>query len=461
MNPYSFTIKKNTDIRSILRAGFAGVLVIVQLIGYPAGFVHAQTTASAANPETLRSQIDTTAQQIADLEAEMRRLQGTLDVVNNQGQSLERDIKQAQISVQQLATKQRLLEAEIRGLGLAIDQESETIVRLEQSMGSHRTAVAELMQRTYEAEREQNMLWFVLGSDTLAELAGDIDSGIRIRESFRDSVVQLGQTRDAATAAREQLEKKRVELDRTKKELVDQKRILDAAQAERKKLLNTNKAQAAQYQAQIAERARQRAALDAEIRTYESQLAFILDPKQIPLSGSQVLGWPLASVYITQRFGKTVDSRRLYTSGSHSGVDFRAAVGTPVYAVADGVVEGVGDTDATCPKTSFGKWVFIRHPNGLATAYGHLSLIKAVSGQQVRRGDLIAYSGATGHVTGPHLHLTVYASHGLNGEDGAGVKTRPSTTCPGRTYTMPLAPTSAYLDPMLYLPAASQSMFKN
>lgn len=158
--------------------------------------------------------------------------------------------------------------------------------------------------------------------------------------------------------------------------------------------------------------------------------------------------------------GKTVDAKRLYVSGSHSGIDFRAAVGTPVYAVADGIVEGVGDTDKTCPRASFGKWVFIRHTNGLSTAYGHLSLIKTTQGQTVKRGDLIAYSGNTGHSTGPHLHLTVYASNGVDGEEGARIAQRPSTGCSGKTYTMPLAPTNAYLDPLVYLPS-SGGIFKD
>jgi murein DD-endopeptidase MepM/ murein hydrolase activator NlpD len=166
-------------------------------------------------------------------------------------------------------------------------------------------------------------------------------------------------------------------------------------------------------------------------------------------------------VLITQRFGKTVDAKRLYVSGSHSGVDFRASVGTPVYAVADGVVEGTGDTDQTCYKASFGKWVFIRHNNGLSTAYGHLSLIKVSEGARVKKGDLIAYSGNTGHSTGPHLHLTVYASYGVDGGEGARVTERPSEACKGAVYRMPLAPTNAYLDPLLYLPSATTSMFKD
>jgi murein DD-endopeptidase MepM/ murein hydrolase activator NlpD len=120
--------------------------------------------------------------------------------------------------------------------------------------------------------------------------------------------------------------------------------------------------------------------------------------------------------------------------------------------VADGTVEGTGDTDKTCSKASFGKWIFIRHNNGLSTAYGHLSMIKVSEGQTVTKGEMIGYSGNTGHSTGPHLHLTVYASNGVNGEEGARVTERPSTGCSGKVYRMPLAPVNSYLDPLLYLP---------
>jgi len=284
---------------------------------------------------------------------------------------------------------------------------------------------------------------------------------VTVQKSLRTHTTEMRDIKTTLEETQKTLASQKIDLQKLSSQLNDQKKIVDAEQAEKNKLLAETKNQESAYQALITERQSRVVQLTAEIFEYESKLKFTLDTTTLPRPGSAPLGWPLADVFITQRFGRTVDAKRLYVSGSHSGADFRAAIGTPVYATADGLVEGTGDTDLTCPRASFGKWVFIRHNNGLSTVSAHLSLIKAIEGQPVKKGDLIGYSGATGHVTGPHLHLTVFASNGINGEEGARVDSKPSISCNGKIYKMPIAPTSAYLDPLLYLPPASPSQFKN
>lgn len=114
----------------------------------------------------------------------------------------------------------------------------------------------------------------------------------------------------------------------------------------------------------------------------------------------------------------------------------------------DGVVMGVGDTDQACKKASYGKWVLIKHNNGLATLYGHLSVINVKAGQTVSAGEQIGLSGATGYVTGPHLHFTVIASDAVKIFGPTEYKSR---TC-GTYMVMPYAPLNAYLNPLNYLP---------
>jgi len=100
---------------------------------------------------------------------------------------------------------------------------------------------------------------------------------------------------------------------------------------------------------------------------------------------------------ITSRFAAIENVR----SGAHTGLDIGAASGTPILAVADGVV-----THAS-PMGSYGNLVTISHGNGIETYYAHCSRILVSVGQQVSSGDKIALVGSTGNSTGPHLHLEV------------------------------------------------------
>jgi murein DD-endopeptidase MepM/ murein hydrolase activator NlpD len=90
-----------------------------------------------------------------------------------------------------------------------------------------------------------------------------------------------------------------------------------------------------------------------------------------------------------------------WASGHHEGVDFAVPVGTPVLAVADGTVSGVGTWGSAFGSLS----PVINHGKGNEAIYAHVSKVYVKAGQQVTKGQHIADSGAVGNVTGPHLHF--------------------------------------------------------
>jgi murein DD-endopeptidase MepM/ murein hydrolase activator NlpD len=86
----------------------------------------------------------------------------------------------------------------------------------------------------------------------------------------------------------------------------------------------------------------------------------------------------------------------------HKGMDFTAPIGTPIYASGNGVVTRSGRS------ATFGRVVYIEHGYGYKTIYAHMSKIKAVNGQTVKRGDLIGYVGNTGRSVSAHLHYEIH-----------------------------------------------------
>lgn len=111
-------------------------------------------------------------------------------------------------------------------------------------------------------------------------------------------------------------------------------------------------------------------------------------------------GWPVRSGYITSHYGMRVHPtkrRRIF----HEGVDFAAPRGTPVVAVADGLVVFSGK------RSGYGRMVDIRHVDGLVTRYAHNQANLVQEGQRVRQGQKIATVGSSGTATGPHVHFEV------------------------------------------------------
>ncbi|HTL02735.1 MAG TPA: M23 family metallopeptidase [Vicinamibacterales bacterium] len=112
--------------------------------------------------------------------------------------------------------------------------------------------------------------------------------------------------------------------------------------------------------------------------------------------------WPIHG-WLSAGFGMRPDP---FTGEAdfHPGLDISAEKGTAIRATAAGTVE------LAAPSGDYGNLVVINHGFGLVTRYGHMSKFAVWQGQEVQRGDIIGYVGATGRATGPHLHYEVLAN---------------------------------------------------
>jgi murein DD-endopeptidase MepM/ murein hydrolase activator NlpD len=394
----------------------------------------------------LQQQIDARNANIKALEAEIAKYQAEADKTSATAMTLANTIRALQATGKKLDTDIKLTRTKIEAANLNIQKLSNDISDKESRIRESRRAIGENLKLISHTDTVTPIHSF-LSNKNIGEAWDAIAQLLGLQTNLKVHISELDGTKAALESDKEETEEKKNELNEFSNTLTDQKKVVAANTAEQNSILSQTKSQEAAYQSLVAQRKAAKAALEKEIFEYESKLKYILNPSTLPTVGSSPFSWPTEVPYVTQQFGRTSASGRLYASGSHNGLDLKALMGTPIKAMADGTVAGTGDTDLTCPRASFGKWILIKHDNGLAATFAHLSVISAKEGSKVTRGQVIGYSGNTGYSTGPHLHVSVYPN------DAVTAQSRPSAACGGKTYYMPIAAVNAYLDPLAYMPA--------
>ncbi|MFJ6480581.1 MULTISPECIES: M23 family metallopeptidase [unclassified Streptomyces] len=167
-----------------------------------------------------------------------------------------------------------------------------------------------------------------------------------------------------------------------------------AAQEAKEKLEEARKA-AEEAKAQAEAKAKEEAEAKAAEAAQAAAAAKAEQERAAKPSGSYSL--PTSAYTLTSHYG---DSGSMWSSGHHTGLDFAAPTGTPVKAVAAGKITSAGWSGA------YGYRIVLELPDGTEIWYCHLSSMSVTSGA-VGAGETIGRVGATGNVTGPHLHLEV------------------------------------------------------
>lgn len=392
------------------------------------------------------------------LEQELAKDQAKLDAVSAQKNTLNKAVTELDLTVKKLGTEVKLTESKISETDSKIRNLNLTIEEKEQKIYDFRESIAHGIKSIHEND-QMPFIFHVLQEGSVAEAIKETEQRISLHKDIQFAIRELSGEQKLLLSDREEREEKKEELLDYKGEVVSQKTLVDNNKKEKTVLLNQTKQEEAAYQKLVAEKTKLRAAFEDELAAIEAKIKFDLDPNSYPKAKNGILAWPTEHVLITQGFGLTESSQSLYSyrtgqwSGKHAGVDFRAN-NDKVLAMADGVVEGTGNTDQVCPKASTGVWVLVKYDNGLASTFFHLTSVVVKKGDRVKTGQLVAYSGNTGYSTAPHLHVGVMPSSAVS------VTTWASKGCPGKDYTTPVVANSLYLNPLDYLPTATAAMFK-
>lgn len=399
-------------------------------------FVNAQSV------DEIKKNIESHNDKIKQLDAEIKAYEKQIQTVGAEAKTLQSAIQVLDINQKKIGAEIKKTETNIQKTDLTIKNLGGEIGTVEQKVVANMSAIGKALSGMQQND-DRTLIESFLANQSLAEVLDNYESVSQFQQSVREHSKELEAHKQNLSDKKTTTELEQKKLLTLKSELGDQNKILDQNKKEKNTLLSTTKNKEAEYKRILAERQAEKEKSEKELFQFESDLKRAIDPNSFPSAKNGILAYPLDNIFITQAFGKTVDAKRLYVSGTHNGVDFRASRGTPVKAALTGVVKGFGNTDEQRGCYSYGKWVLIEHQNGLSTMYAHLDLVKVTTGQQVSTGEVVGYSGQTGYSTGPHLHFTVYASQGVEIQ-----KYSSSKNC--KNVSIPVSDVRAYLDPMLY-----------
>lgn len=428
-------------------------------------FVSLVPGAFAQTVDEIKSQIEEQSGKIQAIEKEIAEYQKTLNVLGSQKQTLQSVIKTIDVSRQQTSSQINLTQSKISSTNLKLGELSYDIQDTEQLIALDRRTIAKSI-RDMAGAAEVSLVEQVFAAESLTEAWTAIDDAKTLTDALNTSVASLSEAKQELTLQHEDVNLKKNELTSLKSDLTNQKKSLDVAKSEKDKLLAQTKSQESAYQALIAKKRAEQKVFEAALNSLESSLKSV-GQGAAPSAQTGVLAWPYTAAFaascagkasalgntrcITQYFGNTpfaTANSQIYNGNGHTAIDIGMPTGTSVLAALSGTVMATGNTDAVPGCYSFGKWVVIKHANGLATLYAHLSSIGVSSGQSVTTGQAIGNSGMTGYATGPHLHFGVYASAGVQITTLGAYR---GATTPCANATMPVAPKDAYLNPMSYL----------
>ena len=336
-----------------------------------------------------------------------RRQEGVLSdqiaVVTSKIRDLQDDVDSASARLDQLESVLALHQRRLDRLNELYRLQTRRLVFLQ---GQHRSAERRLAKRLVDiyTSEQTSALAVVLEAGDFSDLLDQLEylneigsQDERIATEVENAKVKMTATRNATRRTRAEVaETTRAVAARTEEQravrdrLAWSQRELATARRDKRDALSDVREDKQEALDHMAELQAQSAALASRIRSAQST-AITPGPTGSPSAAGFI--WPVHGV-LTSTFGWR-------WGRMHEGIDLAVASGTPVVAAASGNVIVAGWMGG------YGNLVVIDHGNGIATAYGHNTSVAVSYGQSVAQGQLISYSGSTGHSTGPHVHFEV------------------------------------------------------
>jgi murein DD-endopeptidase MepM/ murein hydrolase activator NlpD len=330
-------------------------------------------------------------------------LTSQIEVVSDKINALQNDVDAASARLGQLEAVLALHQRRLERLNDLYTLQTRKLVFLQRQ---HQEAVARLSKRLveiYTSERTSSLA-VMLESGSFSDMLDQLEfintigrQDQKVAHEVESAKLQMQETRNATRKTRRQVAEitsavaaRTVEQRAVRDRLAWSQRELATARRDKRDTLSEVREDKEAAIGHMRDLQAESASLAAKIRSAQST-AVVPGPTGAPSAAGFI--WPVHGV-LTSGFG--------YRWGRmHEGIDLAVSSGTPVVAAASGTVIVAGWMGG------YGNLVVVDHGGGVSTAYGHNTMVTVGVGQHVAQGQLISYSGSTGHSTGPHVHFEV------------------------------------------------------
>ena len=333
-------------------------------------------------------------------------LTSQIEEVTQKIDALQGDVEAASSRLDRLESMLALHQRKLDRLNRLYELQTRKLVFLQRQ---HREAVARLSKRLveiYTSERTSSLA-VVLESGSFSDMLDQLEflntigqQDHKIAREVKAAKLQMQEIRNSTRRVRRQVaETTRAVAARTAEQravrdrLAWSQRELATARRDKRDTLASVQEDKEEAIGHMRDLQAQSAALAAKIRSAQS-------------TSVVVTGAPSASGFIWPVHGVLTSGFGWRWGRMHEGIDLAVSSGTPVVSAAAGTVIVAGWMGG------YGNLVVVDHGGGISTAYGHNTSVTVGVGQQVAQGQLIAYSGNTGHSTGPHVHFEVRVNGG-------------------------------------------------
>ncbi len=353
--------------------------------------------------------------QIQVLEQQAEKYRGTIAQTQAEATTLKNQITNLKNQIASLQTQISLTGKKIDKTKIEINDVQNNIFNTQEKIDKQKNTIGQILLLMDRRDKD-TLLSIILKNNNLSGYFRQTQSAMIVNENLISLVDDLQNTENQLSENKGNLEDKKKDLESLKQQQNAQKNSLDQVTKGKDQLLKDTKGQEAQYQKMLADVERQESVFFSQLRELETHVIqgglYIvhITALSLPKKGTKLFQWPEEGYRITQGYGCTKyarcgSSRGPYNGAPHNGIDMASGYGDPIHTIAEGKIIANGKNDG------WGNWVAIQHPNqyNLVSIYSHMSALSFLQvGTAVYAGQVIGYEGATGNVTGSHLHLSLY-----------------------------------------------------